>query len=230
MLLESAFVDDKGALPVVSAVEQDDEAAGLKAAHDFYRIACFPRQPEPQHVHRRADFVDGKTCALADRGTTPIAADGEIGPYFDLSGGRVGAHAGDTPALLDEISRFRLHSQMEAGIDLGPLREKIEEVPLGNQCNEFAAGREMSEIRECIFLLAEGGADCRGFLVRQFQELVQQAQLVHELQCGGMDGVAAEIAQEVGVLLQHDHVDAGAREQKAEHEPARPAADHATTR
>ena len=30
-----------------------------------------------------------------------------------------------------------------------------------------------------------------------------------------MDRVAAEIAQEIGVLLQHDDIDAGAREQEA---------------
>ena len=45
-----------------------------------------------------------------------------------------------------------------------------------------------------------------------------------------MNGVAAEIAQEIGMLLEHDDVDAGAREQKAQHEPARPAADDATAR
>ncbi len=32
-----------------------------------------------------------------------------------------------------------------------------------------------------------------------------------------MDRVAAEIAEEVGVLLQHDDVDAGARQQVSEH-------------
>jgi hypothetical protein len=37
----------------------------------------------------------------------------------------------------------------------------------------------------------------------------------------------AEIVQEIGVLLQHHHVDAGAREQKPEHQPARPATDDA---
>ena len=40
-----------------------------------------------------------------------------------------------------------------------------------------------------------------------------------------MDGVAAKIAQEVLVLLQHDHVDAGARQQQAEHHAGRTAAD-----
>ena len=37
-----------------------------------------------------------------------------------------------------------------------------------------------------------------------------------------MDGVAAKVAQEVGVLLEHDDVDAGARQQEAEHQPAGP--------
>ena len=43
-----------------------------------------------------------------------------------------------------------------------------------------------------------------------------------------MNRVAAEVVQKIGMLLQHDHVDAGAREQKAEHETARPAANNAT--
>ncbi len=66
-------------------------------------------------------------------------------------------------------------------------------------------------------------------LVRQLEELVEQAELAHHVEGRGMDGVAAEIAQEVGVLLEHDHVDAGARQQEAEHEPARPTADDAAT-
>ena len=40
-----------------------------------------------------------------------------------------------------------------------------------------------------------------------------------------MDRVAAEIAEEVGVLLEHLHAAAGAREQQARHHPRRSAAD-----
>ena len=65
---------------------------------------------------------------------------------------------------------------------------------------------------------------CAHLLVRQLEELVQQAELVHHFERRGMDGVAAEVAQEIRVLLQHDHVDAGARQQEAEHHPGRPAA------
>jgi hypothetical protein len=44
-----------------------------------------------------------------------------------------------------------------------------------------------------------------------------------------MNGIASKIAQKIAVLLENDDVDAGAREQKAKHEPTRPAADDAAT-
>ncbi len=72
-------------------------------------------------------------------------------------------------------------------------------------------------------LLAELGAEARHFLVRQLQEFIEQAKLVHDVQRRGMDGVAAEVAQEVGVLLQHDGPDAGARQQEAQHHAGRAA-------
>jgi hypothetical protein len=39
------------------------------------------------------------------------------------------------------------------------------------------------------------------FLVRQFQKLLEQAKLVHQLECGWMNGVAAEIAKEIGMFF-----------------------------
>ena len=49
------------------------------------------------------------------------------------------------------------------------------------------------------------------------RKALEQAELVHHLERRGMEGVAAEVAQEVGVLLEHGDLDAGAREQQAEH-------------
>ena len=40
---------------------------------------------------------------------------------------------------------------------------------------------------------------------------------MQELQCGGVDGVAAEVAEEVLVLFEDGDVDAGTGEEKAEH-------------
>ena len=51
-----------------------------------------------------------------------------------------------------------------------------------------------------------------------FKKVVEQAELAHDVEGRGMDGVAAKVAQEVGMLLEHDDVDAGARQQEAEHE------------
>ena len=68
------------------------------------------------------------------------------------------------------------------------------------------------------------------FLVRQRQEGLGQPELVHHRQCRGMDGVAAEVAEEVGVLLQHQGLDAGPPEEVAEHHSRRPAADDAAAR
>ena len=65
-------------------------------------------------------------------------------------------------------------------------------------------------------------------LMRQLEEFVEQAEFVDQLERRGMDGVAAEVAQEVLVLFQHDHVDAGPRQQEAEHHAGRPAAGDAT--
>jgi len=85
----------------------------------------------------------------------------------------------------------------------------------------------MGEVGEHHALLAELAREARYLLVRQLQELVEQAELIHDVQRRGMDGVAAEIAQEVAVLLEDDGLDAGARQQKAQHHARRAAAHDA---
>ena len=78
--------------------------------------------------------------------------------------------------------------------------------------------------------IADPAAQLAQFLMRPLEEIVEQAQFVDHLQGRGMDGVAAEIAEEVRVLLEHDHVDAGAREKEAEHHAGRSAAGNAAAR
>ena len=66
-------------------------------------------------------------------------------------------------------------------------------------------------------LIADDAADLADLLMRQLEEFVEQAELVHHFERRGMDGVAAKVAQEIGMLLQHQDIDAGAGEQKAQH-------------
>ena len=57
--------------------------------------------------------------------------------------------------------------------------------------------------------------------MRQAQEFVEEPQFLHDVQGRGMDRVAAEVAQEIGVLFHDNDIDAGARQQKPEHHPRR---------
>ena len=59
-------------------------------------------------------------------------------------------------------------------------------------------------------------------LMRPLEEFVEQAKLVHELQSGRMNGVAAEVAQEVRVLLENDHLDSRPGKKKPSIMPAGP--------
>ena len=217
-------------MPVVAAVDQDDDAPGFEAAHGFAGSLGLLRQAEPQHVHRRAEVLRFKPGALAHGRVPAVASDGEIGAHLEGAVRRIGAHAGDAAALLDQIDRFRPHVQVERRIALAALGQEVQEVPLRHQRDELAAGRQVGEVREGVFPVAEERAELGRLLVRQLEELVEQAKLAHHFERRGMDGVAAEIAQEVGVLFEDDDVDARAREQEAEHQPARTAADDAATR
>ena len=67
-------------------------------------------------------------------------------------------------------------------------------------------------------------------LVGDRVEFGAQAELVDDVQRRRMHGVAAEVAEEVGVLLEDDHLDAGAGEQEAQHDARRSATGDAHIR
>src|SRR5690606_9993612 len=59
---------------------------------------------------------------------------------------------------------------------------------------------------------------------RQLEEELPQPELTEHREGRRMDGVAAEVAEEVGMLLQHRDPAPGAREQVTEHHPGGTAA------
>ncbi len=188
------------------------------------------RDAHPQHVHRRADVLHREAGPLAQRRVAAVGGDHEVGVDLDLRAVLARAHAGDAVAFVDEVGRLRLHHQMEAAIALAMRGKELEEVPLRHEGDELAVGRQAREIGERDLGVAEQRVEVIDLVVRQLEELVEQAELAHQLQRRGMDGVAAEIAQEVAVLLQHHDVDAAARQQETEHHPGRPAAGDAALR
>ena len=58
-------------------------------------------------------FSPVKPGALADGRVAAVASDREIGTHLDRAFRRIGAHAGDAAALLDQIDRLGAHPQME---------------------------------------------------------------------------------------------------------------------
>lgn len=85
----------------------------------------------------------------------------------------------------------------------------------------------MREIGHGYCEYAEDPVDLGSLLVRKLQQIIQQLELMHHLQCRGMDRVPAEVAEEIGVLLEHDDRHSGAGQHQAEHHPGRPTADDA---
>ena len=84
---------------------------------------------------------------------------------------------------------------------------------------------EATEVDECVQMTVDVELTLLDDAVRQAVELVEQAELVEKAQGDRVHRVPAEVAQEVGVLLQHGDLDAGARKQQAEKQSRRAAPD-----
>ena len=66
--------------------------------------------------------------------------------------------------------------------------------------------------------------------VGQLEKSLREPNLVEDLERRWMDRVPSEITEEVRVLLEHEHVDAGARQKKCQHRAGGPAPGDATAR
>src|SRR5205085_12491638 len=110
-----------------------------------------------------------------------------------------------------------LHAKIEIREGSGAFHKKIEEIPLRHECNEFAVGRHVFEIRGLECEIAEDSSHGRQLLMRQFQEVFQKSELIHQLERGRMHCIAAKIAEKVIVLLEDRDGYACPSQQVAEH-------------
>ncbi|SRR6266702_1830612 len=150
---------------------------------------------------------------------------------MDLGGAgeSVDLDSGDAVVVVfDEAGDFVLHKEVEGGELCGMGGEEVEEVPLGHEGDELGCGGEVGEVGHGDRDAADGEAEGGKLLVGEGEEGFEEAELVHELEGGGVDGVAAEVAEEVFVLLEDGDIDAGAGEEEAEHHAGRASANNAT--
>src|SRR3954465_4055936 len=57
--VEAALRDDESALEIIPAIEHHKDLAGVEPTERLLRIVRPPRQPHPEHVHRRTKILDG---------------------------------------------------------------------------------------------------------------------------------------------------------------------------
>ena len=89
----------------------------------------------------------------------------------------------------------------------------------------------MREVRYFDKFVSDLRPESADFLVRTLQKIVEQPQLAHDLECRGVDRIAAEVAQEIGMLFENENRDPGSGEQKAQHHTGgAPAGDAAANR
>src|SRR4051812_31893150 len=87
----------------------------------------------------------------------------------------------------------------------------------------------MRKIRDLRRMTVEHPRESGDSLMRQPKKFLEQSQLVHQLERGGMNRVAAEIAVEIPMLFQDDNLHARAGQQVTGHHSGRPATDDYAT-
>ncbi len=96
-----------------------------------------------------------------------------------------------------------------------------------HQRDERCRHVEVAEIGDLHDLAADPPAQLLGLVVWPLEQFFEQPELVEDPQRRGVNRVPPEIAQEVGMLLQHQRLHPRPREQQPGDHPRRPAAnDH----
>ena len=123
--------------------------------------------------------------------------------HFRLSRGRLRSHSADNFGIAKQVHGLVLHEQLEAGKLFGLFRQEIQEVPLRHEGNEFAVRGQAGEVCRLEREVSEDAADRGELLVGHTQKILQDTQLMHHLEGRRVYRVAAEVAEEILMLLQH---------------------------
>src|SRR6266404_51371 len=110
-----------------------------------------------------------------------------------------------------------LHVQREGWELFRVTGEEVEKIPLRHESDELAVGGQPREIGHRDKVTIEDSFQLPHLLMWKLEKFFQQPEFVHQLKCGRMNGVAAKIAVEIGVFLQHRDVHTRARHQVTGH-------------
>ena len=225
-LVVATLGDHVRALEVVAAVDAEHQPARADPHVEARGLVGPPGDAEPEHVHRRAELPWPQAEFGADHRPAAVAADSEPGPYLAPVGGPHAGHPFARAQHVDHLGRPQERERRQPG---GLVGEQVEEIPLRQEEHVRVRARQPAEVGDTHGPVVEGGPQCVDLAAGPLCERGAEADLVEQVQRGRMDGVAPEVPQEVGVLLQHDDVDTLPREQQPEHDSGGPAT-HDTNR
>ena len=184
-------------------------------------VAGAAGQPEPQHVHRRAEGPQRQGEPFPDHRGPTVGGDRQIRTHLDLT---TRAHRPDTghdAAVPDDVGDLVRAQQGEGRNPPGGLGQQVQQMPLRHEADVGVRDPEAGEIGEGERAVGEGDGEPFDVAMRQFQQLLPEPEFVEQVQGRGMHGVAAEVAQEVGVLLQQHHPDTLPGQQQGRHQARR---------
>src|SRR5437763_672790 len=123
-------------------------------------------------------------------GVASVAANGGGCRNLHSTVRRFGENSGRDAVFLYQSGCFPTHAKLESGEPRGFGGEEVEEVPLRHQGDELRVRWEMEEIGHRHGLLADESGGPPDLGVTDGEQLVEEAEFVHELEGGGMDSVA----------------------------------------
>jgi hypothetical protein len=104
--LRRALRNHVGALPIIAAVELDQERPRAERAAGLVDRRLLLGQPEPQHVDRRAEILLRKPRLVAQERVAAVGGDRQPRPHLLAI---LQADTGNAPVLNDEVVGFGLH-------------------------------------------------------------------------------------------------------------------------
>jgi hypothetical protein len=103
--------------------------------------------------------------------------------------------------------------------------KEVEELPLRHHCYEGSSATDAAEVADHHLAPTDPKLGTGQPLMRAREERVTQAKLPQDVHRRRVHSVAAEIVQEVKVLFNYPHVEAGAGKQQPGHHAARTPSD-----
>ena len=173
---EGVLADEKGALEVVGAIDEDGEVAVVDVADDVGGVGFAAGETEPEDVDGNTGLVNGEVGGGAGGGVAAVAAYDEGGRDVDWPGGRVGVDADDTMAVVfDEAGDLVLHEEGEGGELRSLGGEEVEEVPLGHEGDKFCVSWEVGEVGDGERFATDGEGELGDLLVGKGEEGFENA-------------------------------------------------------